>query len=75
MSKKGKLDRLPTWLVEITMPKKLIADIWGGYQKHLDAQLDPIKPLVPKAEESQPADEDMAGTEPAPEAGGEEGVI
>jgi hypothetical protein len=73
MSKKGKLDRLPIWMVEVRMPKKLIADIWGGYQKNLDAQLDPIKPLVPKAQETQPADEAMGGTEaPAPEeAGGE----
>jgi hypothetical protein len=32
-SKKGKLDRHPIWLVKIQMPKKLIADIYGGYNK------------------------------------------
>jgi hypothetical protein len=32
-SKKGKLDRHSIWLVKIQMPKKLIADIYGGYNK------------------------------------------
>ena len=30
-TKKGKLDRRPIWMVEIQMPKKLIADIYTGY--------------------------------------------
>jgi len=30
-TKKGKLDRLPIWIVEIQMPKKLIMDIYTGY--------------------------------------------
>jgi hypothetical protein len=30
-TKKGKLDRHPIWLVEITMPKKLVDDIYNGY--------------------------------------------
>jgi hypothetical protein len=30
-TKKGKLDRRPIWIVEIQMPKKLIADIYTGY--------------------------------------------
>lgn len=30
-TKKGKLDRKPIWIVEIQMPKKLIADIYTGY--------------------------------------------
>jgi len=29
-TKKGKLDRIPVWLVEIQMPKKLIVDIYQG---------------------------------------------
>lgn len=33
---KGKLDKEPVWLVEIKMPKKLISDIWGGYQERYD---------------------------------------
>ena len=30
-SKKGKMDRTPIWIVEITMPKKLAFDIYKGY--------------------------------------------
>lgn len=30
-TKKGKLDRKPIWVVEIQMPKQLIADIYAGY--------------------------------------------
>ena len=30
-TRKGKLDRLPVWLVEITMPKKLVTEIFNGY--------------------------------------------
>ena len=33
---KGKLDKEPVWLVEIKMPKKLISDIWSGYQERYD---------------------------------------
>ena len=29
-TKKGKLDKLPVWLVHISMPKKLIISIYGG---------------------------------------------
>lgn len=29
-TKKGKLDKVPVWIVEIRMPIKLIADIYGG---------------------------------------------
>jgi len=34
-SKKGKLDRKPIWIVEITMPKKLAFDIYKGYMDKL----------------------------------------
>lgn len=30
-TRKGKLDRTPVWLVEITMPKKLVEDTFNGY--------------------------------------------
>ena len=30
-TRKGKLDRKPVWLVEITMPKTLVEDIYNGY--------------------------------------------
>lgn len=35
-TKKGKLDRHAVWVVEIQMPKKLIVDIYGGYNNLLD---------------------------------------
>ncbi len=34
-TKKGKLDRTPVWLVEITMPKKLVGDIFNGYMTRM----------------------------------------
>ena len=30
-TKKGKLDKYPIWIVEISMPKKLVDDIFNGY--------------------------------------------
>ena len=30
-TKKAKLEKLPVWVVSITMPKKLVADIYNGY--------------------------------------------
>jgi hypothetical protein len=32
-SKKGKIDEQPVWLVSISMPKKLMQDIYQGYVK------------------------------------------
>ena len=40
-SKKGKLDRLPIWLVNITMPKDLILNIYSGYKEQLDFVKEP----------------------------------
>lgn len=40
-SKKGILDESPIWIVEITMPKKLILDIFRGYKTKLDDELEP----------------------------------
>ena len=64
-TKKGKLDRRPIWVVEIQMPKKLIADIYTGYIEA--AYIDPTQSpdAAPNAAE-QPAD-DIAAAE-APEA-------
>ena len=63
-TKKGKLDKEPIWIVEIKMPKKLIADIWTGYQEKydFDAEAQAENP-------NQPADE-AAQADPAaaPEA-------
>ena len=64
-TKKGKLDRKPIWLVEIMMPKKLIADIYGGYQAMNDFEMAPAtQPTVPA--EPQPAEVTAdAGAQPA----------
>jgi hypothetical protein len=54
-TKKGKLDRMPIWIVEIQMPKKLISDIYSGYREMLDVN---VEPAVDQSQEleSQPAD-------------------
>tara|TARA_B100001287_G_scaffold101816_1_gene85559 strand:- start:828 stop:1355 length:528 start_codon:yes stop_codon:yes gene_type:complete len=66
MTKKGKLDTHPIWVVEIMMPKKLIADIYGGYKAQNEIIVDPAvqAPSVPA--ETQTAEvgaEATAGTE------------
>ena len=54
-TKKGKLDRRPIWIVEIQMPKKLIADIYTGYIE--SAFIDPTQAPNPAPEaEAQPAE-------------------
>ena len=65
-TKKGKLDTNPIWVVEIMMPKKLIADIYGGYKAQNEIIVDPAvqAPSVPA--ETQTAEvgaEATAGTE------------
>jgi hypothetical protein len=37
-TKKGKLDRHPIWIVEIRMPKKLLADLYQAELEDLDVQ-------------------------------------
>jgi|TARA_B110000977_G_scaffold177630_1_gene234347 hypothetical protein len=55
-TKKGKLDRKPIWIVEIQMPKKLIADIYTGYIEA--AFIDPTQtPNVPENADAAPADD------------------
>jgi len=70
-TKKGKLDREAVWLVEIKMPKKLIVDIYGGYNQIEDLQTDPMtqdsqaQEMAPQPADTiaQPFD---AGAAPAP---------
>ena len=64
-TKKGKLDRIPVWLVEITMPKSLLADMYGGYKAEQGSDTSVMQ-------QPQPADEIAA--EAAPEVAPEEGV-
>jgi hypothetical protein len=63
-TKKGKLDRRPVWVVEIMMPKRLIADIYSGYYE--DVYIEPTQTPEQSAE-PQPADV-AAAEAPAPEA-------
>lgn len=54
-TKKGKLDRRPIWMVEIQMPKKLIADIYTGYIE--SSFIDPTEtPSAQSNPDEQPAD-------------------
>ena len=68
-TKKGKLDTLPIWVVEIMMPKKLISDIYGGYKAMQSYEVDTgtEASITP---ETQPADTGAEAT--ADVAGGEE---
>jgi len=60
-TKKGKLDKKPIWVVEIQMPKKLIADIYEGYRESLDINQEPAVDATDTATapgvEAQPADQ------------------
>lgn len=57
-TKKGKLDRVPIWIVEIQMPKKLIVDIYGGSVPQEDFQTEPATDIQPSPEEIQPAEQE-----------------
>jgi len=62
-TKKGKLDREPIWLVEIQMPKKLIADIYTGYIE--SAYIEPAQsPDVAPEANAQPAEQAAAAAAP-----------
>lgn len=67
-TKKGKLDKEPIWLVEIQMPKNLIADVYQGY---IDNMYDDEKEAKEENESNieQPQDADMlsAGMTPGTE--------
>jgi len=52
-TKKGKLDRSPIWIVEIQMPKKLIADIYTGYMQEI---VEPANDQSPTPEPQQADD-------------------
>ena len=52
-TKKGKLDRHPIWIVEIQMPKKLIADIYVGYKEMIDQNVEPTVTPEPSQEMTQ----------------------
>jgi len=59
-SKKGKLDRQPIWVVEITMPKKLIADIYSSYADAKGFNVEPAVPSNTPPLETEDADQNAA---------------
>jgi hypothetical protein len=67
-TKKGKLDRQPIWIVTIQMPKKLIADIYGGYMEMINQTTEPATPET-VTPEPQAADAQTAGGETEAEGG------
>ena len=63
-TKKGKLDRHPIWIVEIMMPKKLVMDIYSGYNDIMDNTVDPATQQPNPTPEAQPADDIAAAEAP-----------
>lgn len=65
-TKKGKLDRLPIWIVEIMMPKKLVADIYGTYAQKMEMVTEPAVEQSDALPGEQPADATAGAGAPAP---------
>ncbi len=74
-TKLGKLDEHEIWIVEVTMPKKLILEIFRGYQNQIKSELEPANNQKAAELAPPPAGEAVAGAEPtaaaAPVPGGE----
>jgi hypothetical protein len=69
-TKKGKLDRKPIWIVEIQMPKKLLADIFQAMDQTEKYQ---TEPAVEQSIDTEAQDADQA-VAAAPEAAPEEAL-
>lgn len=67
---KGKLDREPIWIVEIKMPKSLIADIYSGYQEQKDEITEPTIAAADTLDTAPPEEELEMDAAPAEEEGG-----
>lgn len=61
-TRKGKLDRSPVWMVEIQIPKSLLAEIYSGSLEK--TVLDPANQITAQ-QEAQPADAAVAPEEGA----------
>ena len=74
-TKKGKLDEHPIWVVEVTMPKKLMLDIFRGYHNQLMDELGRDKDMTapelqpPPAVDAVQQQEAQGATAPAPVEG------
>jgi len=55
-TRKGKLDNIPIWIVEIMMPKKLVADIYSSYAFDEELLADTAPDAAAAPPDEQPAD-------------------
>lgn len=63
-TKKGKLDREPIWIVEIKMPKSLVADIYSGYFDQQEEITEPTKQEADTLDTALPeTDIDIVGSD------------
>jgi len=74
-TKKGKLDKKPIWVVEIEMPKKLIADIYTSYAENKGLNSDPATVQNAPPLETQQADELDNATDLTPDEQDELGIV
>ena len=54
-TKKGKLDTMPIWIVEITMPINLMKNIYDGMQNQMNYSNEPVKDTP--VQDIQPVDQ------------------
>jgi hypothetical protein len=64
-TKKGKLDRKPIWIVEISMPKKLCSDIYNGYMARMKENMGIGRTEGTQTAPAEPADNMGAGGAPS----------
>jgi hypothetical protein len=71
-TRKGKLDQHPVWVVEITMPKTLVEDIYNGYMTKMKESMGIGRSANVDAAPPQAADQAaVAAPAPGAPAGGE----
>lgn len=61
---KGKLDKHPIWIVEIQMPKKLVADMYNSYAEEHGFNVEPAIPANTPPLETEQAEEDSLDLTP-----------
>jgi hypothetical protein len=71
-TKKGFMDRKPIWVVEVTMPKKLVVDIYKGYMNRMREELgdDGLKTQPPTPLDTNAANQLNTAPVSPPMAGG-----
>lgn len=68
-TKKGKLDSRPIWIVKISMPKKLVFDIFNSYMDRIREERKGDSPEKSKLPQSAPGAPPAGGAPPAAPAG------